>query len=517
MIPVIDIFAGPGGLAEGFSSLQRRDGKRCFDIRLSIECEDYAFSTLRLRSFYRQFPIGEVPDDYYSFARGHMRLEDLFASWPVAAGKAAAETLQAKLGSDNHVEVDERIRAALGGDTRWVLIGGPPCQAYSNAGMVGNRTRAEYSPEKDERYYLYREYIRIVATHAPAAFVLENVPGMLAAKLQGKRIIRDVLNGLVAPGPFTSSTFGLRTEAPGYSLYSVVEGATGPDDDPRHFIVKSETLGIPQTRHRVIIVGVREDIDAGGLRQLERAAPTPAGAVLCGLPALRSRLSKEKDSLESWRGVFGPLARQPWLAGLRSRYGNQLVDTIVERATSIITDSPEETGQEFIPGDYKTAWNTGWYYDSRLGGCLHHQARPQIRGDLWRYLFSSCYTEAYGSPPVLKDFPAELLPAHRNAHSGDFKDRFRTVSPRQPSGTVISHLAKDGHAFIHPDPVQCRSLTPREAARLQTFPDNYYFFGGRAAQFRQIGNAVPPVLARKLGELLLHLSLSTCPEGGGLS
>ena len=145
-----------------------------------------------------------------------------------------------------------------------------------------------------------------------------------------------------------------------------------------------------------------------------------------------------------------------------------------------------------------------WYEDSKLGGVLQHESRSHMESDLYRYMFASCYAVAEKISPKIFDFPNTLLPEHANVTSDDvpFQDRFRVQLGTEPATTVVSHISKDGHYYIHPDPSQCRSLTVREAARLQTFPDNYFFEGGRTAQFHQIGNAVPPLLARQIAEIV---------------
>jgi DNA (cytosine-5)-methyltransferase 1 len=130
-----------------------------------------------------------------------------------------------------------------------------------------------------------------------------------------------------------------------------------------------------------------------------------------------------------------------------------------------------------------------------------------MESDLHRYLFASSFAREQKKSPKLSDFPEALLPSHENVSSDStpFVDRFRVQLRDQPSTTIVSHIAKDGHYYIHPEPSQCRSLTVREAARLQTFPDNYFFEGNRTEQYHQVGNAVPPLLARKIGEIVLKL------------
>ena len=147
-----------------------------------------------------------------------------------------------------------------------------------------------------------------------------------------------------------------------------------------------------------------------------------------------------------------------------------------------------------------------WLLDPRLGGVIQHETRAHMGSDLHRYLFASCFAQVRRYSPKLGDFPQGFLPNHDNlvAKEIPFADRFRVQMAGEPSSTVVAHIAKDGHYYIHPDPSQCRSLTVREAARLQTFPDNYFFEGSRTEQYAQIGNAVPPWLARQIAEVVIR-------------
>ena len=149
-----------------------------------------------------------------------------------------------------------------------------------------------------------------------------------------------------------------------------------------------------------------------------------------------------------------------------------------------------------------------WLTDAKLDGILNHEVREHMTPDLERYAFASAFAEVHGrSPRGAQEFPAGLHPEHKNWKSGKFVDRFKVQVGFNPSSTVTSHLSKDGHYFIHPDPSQLRSLSVREAARLQTFPDNYFFEGSRGAQYRQVGNAVPPWMARQIAGVV-HSILS---------
>ena len=141
----------------------------------------------------------------------------------------------------------------------------------------------------------------------------------------------------------------------------------------------------------------------------------------------------------------------------------------------------------------------------KIGGILNHETRTHLKEDLARYLFSAIYLEKKGDFPKLRDYPDWLLPNHKNARGTKFADRFRTQRPEEPATTITSHISKDGHYFIHYDPEQCRSLTVREAARIQTFPDNYFFCGARTHQFHQVGNAVPPYLAYQIAKIVNNI------------
>jgi DNA (cytosine-5)-methyltransferase 1 len=492
-IQVVDLFAGPGGLAEGFASVRSSSGN-AFRIALSVEKEASAFATLRLRSFFRQFE-GGPPQAYYDYLAGRLAREELAEQHPLEWQGACAETYQLELGAAGTNEILDPLldQVSRRAQELSVLVGGPPCQAYSLVGRARNKGVAGYVASEDHRHFLYREYIRILRRLKPAVFVMENVKGILSSSVDGNPIFNRVLTDLAAAGGSIDS-------------YRIVHLA--PEDSTQGYVIKSELHGIPQTRHRVILLGIRSDVAAMQPNPLGLSAganPTVAD-VLEGMPGLRSGLSSGSDSSARWAKVAASACR------IAASACASMDGPTREVASSLreVADKIEQSGMGLQrvsravtrPRDGRLA---EWLYDDRLQELPNHEARGHMPEDLGRYAFVAAFAKKCGRSPRAEEFPRELAPAHANWSSGKFVDRFRAQRWDAPSSTITSHISKDGHYFIHPDPTQCRSLTVREAARLQTFPDNYFFEGNRTSQYVQVGNAVPPLLANQIGTVVANI------------
>lgn len=523
-IPIIDIFAGPGGLGEGFSALRDDADARVFKIALSIEKDPLAHKTLTLRSFFRQFITEEVPDDYYRLLEGKIKLEELYKKWPKQAAVAQEEAWNANLGSRKtstpYEVVDSKIKSALNGEADWILIGGPPCQAYSVIGRV-RKKRKTLNEKKDERVGLYKHYLRILALHNPSVFVMENVRGLLTAKTKESPVFTKILKDLSDPVSAYKIDFGSDgkdLKCPGYKIYSLVKKSKRnpngqPDLSHKDYLIKCEDYGIPQTRHRVILLGIRNDIEYAP-RELTRQAKVSVCQVISGLPRIRSKISRAKDDGQKWKAAIMDISKGNMLHGI-----DVAVQNSIKKHLSLISLPHHGIGAEYVSNDQtKIEYENSWFADARLKGVCNHTARSHMRSDLHRYIFVSCFAKTKGRSPTLGDFPKSLLPAHKNVHDDEgeitrkFADRFKVQLKNKPSKTITSHISQDGHYYIHYDPTLCRSFTVREAARIQTFPDNYFFCGPRTSQFIQVGNAVPPLLAHQIALIVHEVFSSICEK-----
>ena len=458
-IPVVDLFAGPGGLGEGFSRVDDGKGRKVFKTIISIEKDPHAINTLRLRAFYRSWVRSgrALPEAYLKVLSAESKNEKAKAFTELKKLKewkdANREALKITLGIRNRAKICKEIGKRLAGERTWVLIGGPPCQAYSLVGR--SRMQNHEGLKHDHRHFLYKEYLAIIEKFEPAIFVMENVKGLNTAKVAGKPILPAILNDLRVAGSI------------GYELHSLGAGSSRLADD---FLIKAEKHGVPQTRHRVIIVGVRRDLKIIPESLVKRNIVTVADSI-GDLPILKGLATSKKRKEYSI-----------------TEKGQQMLSAVRLRECL-----PKSLRDFFLP------------LSTELHDVLlNHQARSHMKEDLDRYEFWASEARRTGKSPTLHDdIPGALLPKHENVHDDRpmvFADRFKVQLADKPSGTVTSHISKDGHYYIHYDPAQARSFSVREAARIQTFPDDYFFMGNRTQQYHQVGNAVPPYLAYQIGQ-----------------
>ncbi|AKF93466.1 DNA cytosine methyltransferase [Brevibacillus laterosporus] len=408
----IDIFAGAGGLSEGFV----RQG---FMPIAHVEMNKDAALTLKTRMIYHELKNSSRLDIYNNYISGNITREDLYSINP----NIDNFVIQNEISDESIDSIFNRIDKNLE-DLKQknvdILIGGPPCQAYS---LVG-RARDPYSKEHDPRNYLYKQYIKFLIKYEPKMFIFENVPGILTA---GK-------------GQLFSDVKKYMDEA-GYDI----EART----------LNASDFGVLQKRLRVILIGWKK-----GTRY--------------SYPTLGSKL-----------------------------HNFQVKDLLI--------DLPKlQPGQSIINGEYTsnpTDYLQLFNLRDRKDKLTQHITRPHNERDREIYEHVILTWENENRRLKYNELP-ERLKTHKNRES--FLDRFKVVGSNQSySHTMVAHIAKDGHYYIHPDISQLRSISVREAARIQSFPDNYFFEGSRTAVFTQIGNAVPPLMSETLASKIMEMISSS--------
>lgn len=413
----LDLFAGAGGLSEGFIQAG-------FNPVAHVEKEKGACFTLKTRMVYHWMKKQGDLTNYYDYLNGKICRDILY---DMAPPEVTASVINEEISEETVTQIFARIDKLLDGKKLDLIIGGPPCQAYS---LIG-RSRDKNRMRGDKRNFLYKYYEKFLKEYKPRFFVFENVTGLLSSKSEkGKFHLDNMIN--------LFSDAGYETE---YKLLAASD------------------YGILQNRKRIIIVGSR-DKKTGFYPEPEEWKPEDVFV---------KELLADLPHIKAGKGTFSPCP-------LKNYTGTYL------KEAGIRTDSMPVT---------------------------FHKARPHKKQDLKIYRIAVSKWNRKKERLDYNDLPEELK-THRNRQT--FTDRFKVVAGDLPiAQTVVAHIEKDGHYYIHPDIKQNRSLTPREAARLQTFPDDYYFESatgvpGYTPAFRQIGNAVPVLMARKIRKKIWRFS-----------
>ena len=418
----IDLFAGAGGLSEGFV----RAG---FTPIAHIEMDKYACETLKTRAAYHYLEEKGKLDIYKKYLLEKKEGENGQKLWNQVPASIIGSVIHATIGSATIDDIFQKVDSLKGKSSVDLIIGGPPCQAYS---IVG-RSRMGKDVEKDPRNELYKYYVRFLERYTPQMFVFENVLGIKTAK-QGEPL-KD-LQELV--------------DSAGYEMKMEVQ--------------KASEHGVLQRRQRVIIVGWRKDV----LNSKGKKHFYPI-------------LEKESNSYSVMKDLFSDLPER--------KAGEGSLTALVQY-TKNLDEMPylRESGIRNNHLDFTT----------------QHIARPHNANDREIYCMAIKQWRE-----KRKQLDYSKLPVHLQTHKNtkSFLDRYSVVDPDGYSHTVVAHISKDGHYYIYPTPnptvENVRSITVREAARLQSFPDDYFFEGNRGAAFKQIGNAVPVVLAYKIAKEIL--------------
>jgi DNA (cytosine-5)-methyltransferase 1 len=402
----IDLFAGAGGLSEGFI----REG---FHSVAHVEMNKEACDTLKTRLTFHHLKQNNKLKTYFAYLQNELSREEL---WKKNPEKVINSVINDEISGRTILNIFKQIDNLLHKKKVDVIIGGPPCQAYS---LVG-RSRDPHRMQGDKRNYLFRYYAKFLEKYEPKYFVFENVLGLRTAG--NKKYLNEMLQ-----------------------LFSDI----GYSADLK--VLNAEEYGVLQRRRRVVIIGHRSK-----------------------KKFLFPELETKPNNYQVKRDLFYDLPNL--------KPGEELpIAKYTKPINEYLKDTEIRNGIDFV---------------------TQHITRQHNERDLEIYSIA-IDKWLHGKERLKYDELPEILQTHNKKDI--FLDRFKVVDPTGHSHTVVAHISKDGHYYIYPDPKQVRSISVREAARIQSFPDDYFFEGGRTAAFKQIGNAVPPLMAAALAKTLAHL------------
>ena len=395
----LELFAGAGGLSEGFIN-------NGYQPIAFIEKDKYCCDTLKTRQAYHHLKENNTIDIYHKYLSNIVSKDDLFNQIP-------KEKLNIILNQEiNKKSINfllDEIKNKLMTTKLDLILGGPPCQAYSLIGRAQNKLKTD-----DERLFLYKYYLQFLKEFKPTTFIFENVPGLLSIDKGNlfESIVKD----------FENLGYHVNFE-----------------------ILNSNDYGVLQTRKRLIVIGnLNHKVDFSQLK--------------------KNKLNFNVSSL---------------FLDLKPLKPNEVKNEYISLPNAYLKKSMIRNKEDVL---------------------TLHSSRPHNKRDLEIYKRTIELWNKNKARLKYSDLP-DKLKTHNNEKS--FLDRFKVVSADlEASHTLVAHIAKDGHHYIHPDINQCRSISVREAARIQSFPDNFFFEGPRTSQFTQIGNAVPPLLSQHLANTI---------------
>lgn len=397
----IDLFSGAGGLSEGFINAG-------FSPIAHVEIDKKACDTLETRLVYHKLKSEKKTKNYYDYISEKMTRDEFLKEF--ADSEISDSVINMSIGGDNNKTIFKKIDKLAKGKQIDLIVGGPPCQAYS---LVG-RARDKDGMKNDPRNFLYKEYAKFLKKYDPKVFVFENVMGLITAE----------------KGSYFKNMQAYFKRI-GYEIDYTIQ--------------KSEDFGVLQKRRRIILIGWQKGSDFKYPKFNKTTEEFTISQILSDLKKLKPG---EQNNITKY----------------------------AKPTTEYLEKFELRNGVDFV---------------------TQHIARPHNDRDLNIYKIAINKWLKKSERLKYPDLPTELK-THKNEKS--FVDRYKVVDINGLSHTMVAHIAKDGHHYIYPDNKQIRSLSVREAARIQSFPDNFFFEGGRSAAFRQIGNAVPPLMANEIAK-----------------